>query len=98
MAENLKLLGTVYPAVTGIIVSGYENTEDFLRIFDKDYSGVLGIVATNTNLENRTYLYSAEGPKTSEDLIIGAGTVTVPAGIYVENAYAEFTKYDGTVV
>ena len=56
MADNLKVLGSVYPNVNGIIVAGYENAEDYLRIFDRDYSHVEGLVVTTTQLEDRTYM------------------------------------------
>ena len=98
MADNLKVLGSVYPNVNGIIVAGYENAEDYLRIFDRDYSHVEGLVVTTTQLEDRLYLHTELEPKTSSDLIVSNGTVTVPAGLYAQGAYASFPIYDGTVI
>ena len=98
MADNLKILGTEYSNVAGVIVSGYPNYEDYLRIFDRDYSNVSGLVVTTTQLEDRTYLHVEGGSKTSSDLIVSNGTVTVPAGLYAQGAYASFPIYDGTVI
>lgn len=98
MADNLKVLGSVYPNVNGIIVAGYENAEDYLRIFDVDYSAVTGLIASNTELTDVTYIHFTGESKTSSDLILSDGTVTVPAGVYAYGAEASFSKYDGTVV
>ena len=82
MAENLKILGTVYPNVAGIIVAGYEDYNDYLRIFDKDYRNVPALIATNTNLEDRTYVDYQGGGRTADDVTVSGATVSIPAGFY----------------